>query len=456
MRWTHLGHACWYVETADARVLFDPLLGETYHDGVFEVFPRRRLELARLRPDVVVVTHRHPDHFDLESLARLAALGCARLLLTADELVARAARRLGFPEVVVLGNLEAHALGDTRLVPTPSFCDVVEWGMLVATADGVAWNQVDSVLVGPDEIQGILTVAAALLERPALERGPELALARWQPLLQVNAHTSGAIGFPFAAYEGELRRAAASGAPAIVPGAAGNRYVGPGGWQNGLVYPVSEDRFRRDLQRLRPGATIYPSGPGLRLELAGGVARRLADADWVTPIPAPDDRVFAPLTIPPIRERALSSEGPARARIETWLNEQLRPALARAWPSFGAASPLRFALELVFSDARVGRTIVVSPDGARLEDGLDPDYDLLNSVAASPLLAVLEGRAHWGSALLGGQMRSTTRAYRIDAGRLTRLRVAPFAAYYWLPYERATERWVEARLAELTRHAARR
>ncbi len=446
MRWTHLGHAGWLVETADVRVLFDPLLGETYHDGVFEVFPRRRVELARLRPDVVVVTHRHPDHFDLESLATLAGLGTTRLLLTADELVARSARRLGFPEVQVLGNLQHRVLGGTKLLATPSFCDVVEWGMIVATEDGTVWNQVDSVLDGPDEVRGILSVAAALLEIPALERHPTLTLARWQPLLQVNALTAGAIGFPYRAYEGELRRAAASGAPAVVPGAAGNRYVGPFGWQNGVVYPVPEARFRRDFARLCPEVTVYPSGPGLTLELSRGHHRRLPDADWITRLPAEDDRVFAPFVVPPIRERELAARGPGHHQIITWLEDQLCPALARAWPRFGVAR-LRFALEVIFSDARAGWTVEVSREGARLHDGVDEDYDVLNHFAAGPLLAVIEGRAHWGRALLGGQMRSVVRAYQIAGGRLKRLRLAPFAPYYWLPYERSTERWVESWLA---------
>ena len=89
----------WLCEAAGLRLLFDPLLGPEHHCGVFETVPRRRVHAEALRPDFVLVSHRHPDHFDVPSLHRLARLDPEAVVITPDALVAWAARTLGFRTV---------------------------------------------------------------------------------------------------------------------------------------------------------------------------------------------------------------------------------------------------------------------------------------------------------------------------------------------------------------------
>src|SRR5687767_601359 len=96
----------WLADLGEVRVLFDPLLGETHHGGLFEVAPRRTVDAAALRPDFIVVSHAHGDHFDVPSLRRLAALDPDAVVLTSDPLVEGAARRLGFRSVHLAGTHE--------------------------------------------------------------------------------------------------------------------------------------------------------------------------------------------------------------------------------------------------------------------------------------------------------------------------------------------------------------
>ena len=154
MRWTHLGHAMWLCEAGDQRLLFDPLLGDTHHCGVYQTVPRRTLNLDALRPTAILVSHRHPDHFDVGSLYQLARRYPAVPVLTPDPLVIRTATELGFdsPRSRVAGYV--LELPGARLTATLSLAKD-EWGMVVATDDGAVWNQVDTVLRNPAHVRSV-------------------------------------------------------------------------------------------------------------------------------------------------------------------------------------------------------------------------------------------------------------------------------------------------------------
>jgi L-ascorbate metabolism protein UlaG (beta-lactamase superfamily) len=75
MRLTHLGHSCLLVETGDRRLLVDP---GSFTPGFEEV---RGL-------DVVLVTHQHLDHVDLDRLPALVAANPGVRLLAEPSTVA--------------------------------------------------------------------------------------------------------------------------------------------------------------------------------------------------------------------------------------------------------------------------------------------------------------------------------------------------------------------------------
>jgi L-ascorbate metabolism protein UlaG (beta-lactamase superfamily) len=109
MRITHLGHACLLVEASGRRILLDP--------GAFSL---RIVDLTGL--DVILVTHQHADHVDLQRLpglleinpqARLyaepqAAAVMAEAGIGAEHTVAGKALTFGRVEVTPVG--DKHAL----------------------------------------------------------------------------------------------------------------------------------------------------------------------------------------------------------------------------------------------------------------------------------------------------------------------------------------------------------
>jgi hypothetical protein len=435
-RWTSFGHAMWRCEVAGLSILIDPVLSPTHHDGVFSVHPPRSFDLDALDDPIVVVTHRHPDHFDPDTLAALARRP-DRLLLTADPLVAEVGQRLGFRWTRVLPPMEPLDLGGAALLPTPSRAHVPEWGMLVRSEGALVWNQVDTALGRPDDVRALLKAAAAL----GFGGPVDLLIARWCPILQTVALHGGGGDFPFTGYGAELERIAAVNAGFIVPGAASTRYADDEHWLNRYAYPVSEARALEDLAARLPGVPSSPLVVGRRFEVGGGV--RFEDAPGpVVALEGPDPRPWRPLDAPPLRDDAPVEAGRV-ARVEAWVETALRPALARwRWDL-----PAVLRLEVLHGEDVRRWGFRVSAGG--VEDCDAEEWDALVCVASGALDAVIAGRAPWGRALLDGRMRSVRRGYRVGPKGLERMKLPSVFLYAALPYEAAFERWVWGRVAEI-------
>ena len=72
VRVTLLGHASVLVEMEAATCLMDPVFFDPFEEGAVVSCPQRTVHVDRLPSiDLLVVSHRHPDHFDLRSLDQL-------------------------------------------------------------------------------------------------------------------------------------------------------------------------------------------------------------------------------------------------------------------------------------------------------------------------------------------------------------------------------------------------
>ena len=434
MDWCYLGHASWLADVGGTRILFDPQLGDTHHDGIFRVHPHRTLNAEALRPDIIVVTHRHPDHFDVNTLDRLAQLDPTALVLTADPFIAKVAKALGFEHTGVLDPRTPVPLGDERfLYTTPSFTHVVEWGVIVTSPEGTVWNQVDTVLRDPQTVVAERRRAAELLGDPRLLHGVDLGLVRWNVMQQINAHTGEGGGFPYSFYQRELARVVATGARTVVPGAAGECYVGDAAWLNRWVFPVDEPRFLADLSSLAPQIRGTRGVVGGHWRLEGGAVHVDAtpDAELLTVHATEDPRCYDPRQLAVLADPRPTTST-ERDRVRSWIAHTLAPAL----PSTGLPSSTRCRLEVVWhDDTEIGS---FHADGTSVPHS--SDWDLLNRIAGSDLLDVIDGTAHWGRPLLSGRLRIAHRLYSTD-GELKRLRKNSAFLYAPLSYDASTERW---------------
>jgi UDP-MurNAc hydroxylase len=444
---TSLGHACWLIEAAGLRLLCDPLLGVEHHGGVFEVSPRRRLRSEALRPDFILISHRHPDHFDIPSLAELARRDPESVVVTPDELVAHAARELGFRTVKLLPPGQHVELDGVALVTTESLGDD-EWGVMIATDDGVVWNMVDTVFADVAHVRGATQAALAALGQSRVH----LALVHGQPMLEIAAQLGHSLLFPFRRYAEVLEQVAAIDPAAIVPSAAGTVHTRDYAWLNAIVYPVDEARFCRDVAQVCPSAQVFASRLGARYRIADKEVVQDSDAAGLFDrISGGDTCVYRPTSVPaPNDGHMLDAEG--RAAIEHWIAHDLRDALARAYPDFGVARPLRFVVEVVHADERRAWTLIIGPHAATVVPGFDADWDVYDVVAGSLFADVIAGRRHWGDLLLAGALRGYSRAYELGSRGLAAANVGEMFLYYALSYEASTRRAIAWELERARRH----
>jgi Predicted Zn-dependent hydrolases of the beta-lactamase fold len=69
---TLIGHAAILVEMRGATWLMDPVFNDPFEEGAVVSCPKRKVYLDRMpKPHILIISHRHPDHFDIPSLAQV-------------------------------------------------------------------------------------------------------------------------------------------------------------------------------------------------------------------------------------------------------------------------------------------------------------------------------------------------------------------------------------------------
>jgi L-ascorbate metabolism protein UlaG (beta-lactamase superfamily) len=293
MRVTLLGHATLLVELAGATCLMDPVFFDPFEEGAVVSCPRRITHPERLPAiDILIVSHRHPDHFDIPSLARVPR-DC-EAICPGDPLIVYALRRLGFERVHPVQPMGEIRGADFELFPTASeITGVREFGMIFHDSSGTLWNQVDSYL-------STETIAAVHRRFGRVDLLFAMyASQNFDFFDSLNAR------FPHETHRANLETVLRIKPGTAVPGSAGFRFFGDNAWLNAHLFPVSRERFVADLARLDPALFTQIVNPGDVLELAGEAVRCHAASSPLAAMEADDTALirFDPTTgIPPLTD----------------------------------------------------------------------------------------------------------------------------------------------------------
>jgi UDP-MurNAc hydroxylase len=463
MRVTLLGHASVLVELDGATCLMDPVLVDPFEEGTVVSCPRRAVDVDSLPDvDILVVSHRHPDHFDLASLDLVARDVDA--ICPPDPLIVHALRELGFSNVHPVAVM-APILGvDFELLPTRSeLASIPEMGMVFRDGSGTFWNQVDTLLSDEtiDEVRdrfGTIDLLFAMYASQNFE-----------------FFESRATGFPAETHRRNLETALRIDPTVVVPASAGFRFSGDHEWLNAFLFPISRERFVADLGRFEPRVDARVVDPGDVLEVTiGGEVLLHPGASPVARTEARDTRgiAFDPTApVPPLTDPNPDGYGPDQlerlaAGLVAGLGDWVATPGAREDRVVRAYREHRvcYRIGLVFPDGAERRfDIDFSADPPRLAevDVAAPEADLVHRIAASALAGWAEHRRSFFSVRAYSRRFGTVYTLGRDNAQVAlEARTPPDLLMYYLVYategsERAALTEVDQQLSQLRAAACR-
>jgi L-ascorbate metabolism protein UlaG (beta-lactamase superfamily) len=417
MRVASLGHAGLYVETADQRLLVDPVFAETLADGVLRYAPRRRLHLDKMPPPTaLIVTHAHFDHYHRASLERLPR--DLPVVVPEDHELIDGLRSLGFTRLTICAPWASALLGKTRVLATPSDHDEPEMGVVIS--DGVAtfWHMADAEVTRADG-------ARVLREHGRVD----IVSAKYQPVVRASMgyqRTRGA-SFDKAEVAAWLEAACAVEPGLVFPYASGLAFAGRHEWFNRYAFPLSEAEVVDLLcRRLGPDRSVALL-PGDAVDASnGGRPVRVAQVlPFVEAVAAPpivwepvDLSTLAGLEDSAARKRLTDGldrllEGP----IARWFGAELDRSDSAWWPLRDHGVVWQLVLEAGGGE-RIERHIDLGASSLVVHRGRHPLASSFTHVSGRALLDVLEGKTPGLVFWLAGDARSYEKTFVVRGARI--------------------------------------
>lgn len=391
MRVTLLGHASVFVEMDGATCLMDPVFFDPFEEGAVASCPKRTVN-PELLPhiDLLVVSHRHPDHFDLRSLDRIPR-NCD-VICPADPLIVYALKQLGFAQVHPVHPMGEISSATFELFPTRSeLGSIPEFGMVFKDRTGTFWNQVDSLL------------AARTIQSVRQRFGHIDLLFAMYASQNFDFFEDQSREFPYADHHKNLDNVSQIMPRMVAPGSAGFRFAGDLTWLNAFLFPISRERFAADLAQAVPGVRAQVMNPGDVFEINSGNVRHLPSSSPLS-VTEHDDTALIQFN-PTASVPELTDPNPDRyplnrliATTESVIGDGLACYLETA--DDGALLPYRrlaasYEIEVIFPDgSRRSFCFRVSPSGTERvgHPARTAEADVVHRIAASALVDWLEYR----------------------------------------------------------------
>lgn len=412
MKTTLIGHACLLFESRETTLLSDPCLFSLHFEELNYYFPRVDIHRDKFpRPDVVYLSHRHQDHFDIRTLAYLPK--DLKILCPDDPVMLECLKELEYTDVTVVKDFEAIQVKNLTLIPTPSLNQdyYPEHGLIIQDGEVNVWNQVDTV-VSPEIIKYIHRICGQV----------DFAHVRFEPLLEQNFAYNKDSVLPFDEYSSFLKVAGALSPKFAVPGSAGEHFYDRAEFLNHFVFPATQDQFISDLERFSPEIRSSTFYPGDVAEISADKAKiHRQQTDLVT---RQEDDIFRTAfnpvyEVPRIRtltenpeQRAKEKEAVTRFIEEgTFLDKLSQSESMSAYKHWG----IGYRLELFDEDSSDIWSIDFSKDPV-IQKGYFGTVNIYEGVGYSELYRLIQGDTNWDFVGASGQYRTFHNIYRVGRG----------------------------------------
>lgn len=420
MRTTLIGHATLLIQSKNTTLLTDPLFFERHWEEINVHCPAMELQKDKIPAvDILNLSHRHQDHFDVRTLAYLKKndkiLGPETTVLAPrDETLLKVLQELGFKNVQVVKDFESLKIRDFTLTPTPSMNQqdyFPEHGLLINDGEVTVWNQVDTIVI-PKVIQYIHKLYGQL----------DFAHVRYLPLLEGNFTFHNPIELPMEEYSSFLKVAAALRPKFAVPGSAGFRYADEYNFLNQLTFPATQEQFLRDLADFCPeikNSTFYPGDVAEITPQGTQIHRQASDFVRVTE----DDGYkveFKPVaevsTIRTLTKDKAQQEEEKKA-VQEFIENRMVDLLVesenvKSWVEWKVA----YQLEVFGEEGSDIWSIDFAGDDASIRKQRHGRINLYEGIAYSEFFNLIHKRTNWDFVGVAAQYRTFSNVYRVTRG----------------------------------------
>jgi L-ascorbate metabolism protein UlaG (beta-lactamase superfamily) len=405
-----IGHACIFVETQDCKILIDPRLWKATAEGIEDICPKRQVIHEKIPEfDLLIVSHRHTDHFDIRSLASLPKN--VDVLIPQDKVLQNCLRQLGYSRIYPLADFSEVKIGTTTLLTTPSEYRVPEFGILFADPSGVFWNQVDSVIS-----------RNTVIEIKSRYPHVDFLLAPWQPMMETNYQDNESLSFPYSQYKDILEPISLLKPKAISPGANGFKWINGSSWLNRVVFPLTREQFCRDVKMVCPeiGENIFVLDPGDILVFENGEFSYMQEKSlFVKKLDDDrDDLDFCPVNIGDnfidhnpddyaLDEMITTIEEEVCLNLPKFFGEKRNSLFVEhcRWQ-------IIYQLDVVFPNAKHQKwSFDFSEEKIQVKPGRNPFANLFSVITASSLYGLIKEIKGWDYVYLGGNHRQFRKVY---------------------------------------------
>jgi len=416
-----MGHAMLLVQSKNTTLLSDPILFGSLWEEINIHCPAIETDLSKIPPvDILNLSHRHQDHFDVRTLAYLVEdkrilPDEAVVLAPKDEILLEVLQELGFKNVRVVEDFEPIQVKDFTLTPTPSLNEqdyFPEHGLLIHDGEVTLWNQVDTI-VSPDIINYIHKLYPSI----------DFMHARYLPLLEGNFSYHKSLNLPFDEYSSFLKVVKAVRPRFVVPGSAGFRYRDDFTFLNQYSFPTTPDQFVKDLGDFCPEIPADNFFPGDIAEIGGGETRILRQAaDFVrmtkNDSPAVEFKPVAPVA--PIKsltqgaqEQQEEKKNLCRFIDEELISRLMEKEMAAVWRHW----KMHYQMEVFWNEGSDIWSVDFGQDEPALVKGRLCKVSLYEGIGASELSGLIQKTANWDFVGISAQYRTFNNVYRVENGR---------------------------------------